>query len=500
MKKFCLISVFSIFVFTIVFAETPWSERMANAVILNNPTKYDNGSRGWYYVNGTTMSGFQALYNATQNPVYLNYIKATTKAQMSGFSSATKTLDNIKEGTAVLFMYEHAASASDSASYKAVADNIRTLLATAGSGISRTSEGGLWHKDPGYAWQMWGDGLYMAQPFYAQYTTLFSSSQTTYFDDIANQFILFEQHARDANTGLLYHGWSEQPTNIYSTAWANTTTGCSPSFWGRAMGWYIMGLVDVLDYFPKNHPKYNDLIAILQRLVPALVTYQDANTGCWYDVVDQASRCSSVYPYTCNYLESSATCMITYGILKAVRLGYVSDSYLAAGKRAYEGILANFMSISAVAGGENILITNNCQVAGLGGNTNRSGTFDYYMSEPIVSSDVDGKPIGPFILASLEYEALPTTSVTSTLSDDSQFRIYSIKDKQLKVELQLKNDARVELAIFDITGKKQQLIIDEFITAGKHEKLFEVANSFSRTCIVRLKTATEIVSQKIFIH
>lgn len=498
MKKYGILLAITYLFTTALWAQLPWSQRIANSVMLQSPSTY-GAALGWNYVNGTTLSGFQALYQSTKNSNYLTYIESTVKAQMSGFYTASKTLDNVKEGTAILFMYENTSNPADKSSYQTKAASIRTLLGKTTAGISRTSEGGLWHKDPDYAWQMWGDGLYMAQPFYAQYAVLFNNADSTDFEDIANQFILFESHARDANTGLLYHGWSEEPLNAKSLAWANATTGLSQSFWGRAMGWYIMGLVDALDYFPKTHPKYPVLVAILQRLVPALVAVQDSTSGCWYDVLDQGTRCSSISPYTCNYLESSATCMITYSILKSVRLGYVSNTYLASGTKAYEGILANFISITNIPGGEKVLITKDCQVSGLGGNKNRAGTFDYYMSEPIVSSDLDGKPIGPFILSSLEYEALQTTGLKKVGIGTSDFRITALADKELLVHLALNEKATVSLTIMDINGKMQSNLLNEELAAGIYTKKLSVQKMPRGIYIVQLMTNSEILSQKLYI-
>ena len=475
-------------------AQLPWSQRMANSVMLSNPTTYGS-SLGWNYVNGVVMSGFQALYKKTNNVTYLNYIQATVKAQMSGFSTYTKTLDNVKEGTAVLFMYQNTTSSTDKTSYQTKAASIRTLLGTTSAGISRTSEGGFWHKDPSYPWQMWGDGLYMAEPFYAQYSVLFNSSATADFDDIANQFILFETHTRDAKTGLLYHGWSEQPLNSLSTAWADPVTGHSKSFWGRAMGWYIMGLVDVLDYMPANHPKRPALIAILQRLVPALIAVQDPTSGCWYDVVDQGTRCSSITPANCNYLESSASCMITYSILKAVRLGYVNSSYLAAGKKAYEGLINTFVTTN----GDAVTINNNCQVGGLGGSANRDGSFDYYMSEPIVSSDVDGKPIGPFILASLEYEALPVVTAIKE-NENNNFQVSCLTNKNIEVSFSIQVPQKVSISILDIKGRTVRQLLLEKMMGGTYKELFSLEDLRSGIYIVQYSSENEELSKKISLH
>lgn len=496
MKKIYLLSALTLFSVMQVLAETPWSQRMANSLILSSPNVYGS-ALGWNYVNGTVMSGFQELYKKTNNSSYLTYIEATAKAQMSGFSTYTKTLDNIKEGTTLLFMYENTSSSVDKASYKTKVDAIRTLLKS-GTGISRTSEGGFWHKDPDYASQMWGDGLYMAEPFYAQYSTMFNNSDSTDFADIANQFILFENHARDSKSGLLYHGWSEQPTNSLSLAWANSTTGCSQSFWARANGWYIMGLIDVLDYFPKNHPKYNELLGIVQRLIPAIIAVQDTS-GCWYDVLDQAGRCSSVTPTLCNYLESSGSCMFAYSILKAVRMGYIDNSYLSSGKKAYEGILRKFVNVSTVTGGEKIVLTNDCQVAGLGGSKNRSGSFDYYMSEPIVNSDVDGKPIGPFILASLEYESLLTSGTKNNVQADFDLKVSVLDHDKLSVALKLNKTEKIKLILLDINGKTNVKLMDETLQAGMFKDVLSLPRVNRGTYILQIQTDSDIKSQKVFI-
>jgi unsaturated rhamnogalacturonyl hydrolase len=199
-----------------------------------------------------------------------------------------------------------------------------------------------------------------------------------------------ESHARDSETGLLYHGWDESRQQ----RWANPETGLSPHFWGRAMGWYMMALVDVLDYFPKENPRRVQIMNILKRFASSLSKYQDKDTGVWYQIVDQKDRAG-------NYMESSATCMYVYSILKAVRLKYIDLLYLDVAQKGYNGILKQFINVDS----EGLVnITNACSVAGLGGNPYRDGSFEYYISEPI--RDNDPKAVGPFILASLEIEKL----------------------------------------------------------------------------------------------
>jgi unsaturated rhamnogalacturonyl hydrolase len=203
-------------------------------------------------------------------------------------------IDNINEGKLLLTLYR----VTEKEKYKKAADLLREQL----KGHPRTNEGGFWHKKI-YPYQMWLDGLYMGEPFYAEYAALFH--ETSAFDDIANQFVWMENHARDPKTGLLYHGWDESKQQ----RWANPQTGLSPNFWARAMGWYAMALVDTLDYFPPDHPRRAALIAILNRLAKAVQNYQEAKSGLWYQVVDKPNEKG-------NYLEASAACMFVYALAK----------------------------------------------------------------------------------------------------------------------------------------------------------------------------------------
>jgi unsaturated rhamnogalacturonyl hydrolase len=233
---------------------------------------------------------------------------------------------------------------------------------------------------------MWLDGLYMGQPFYAEYSLLFGIDSN--WEDIANQFVWMEKNSRNPQTGLLYHGWDESKVQ----AWAHPETGQSPNYWSRAMGWYAMALVDVLDYFPANHPRRGELIAILQRFLPAVIRYQDAKTGGWYQVTDRMGDEG-------NYIEASGTAMFTYSIAKAVRKKYLAASYFEYAKKAYDGIQKNL--ITTDENGQ-VHLENTVSVSGLGGDPYRDGSYAYYLSEKIRQDDMKG--VGPLIFASIEIE------------------------------------------------------------------------------------------------
>ncbi len=356
----------------------PWSIRMAESIMTRHPNGYGN----WNYVTGTVLRGFEELWRRTGDDRYFDYIKKTVDlvvnsgGSIDGYSLSSYNIDQINEGRMLLFLYKETGEEK----YRKAAALLRSQLAT----HPRTSEGGFWHKQR-YPHQMWLDGLYMGSPFYAEYGKLFNEPED--FDDVVKQLTLMEKHARDPITGLLYHGWDESRTQ----EWADSLTGCSPSFWGRAIGWYAMAVVDVLDFLPEEHAGRDSVIAILQRLTEAVSNFQDDSTGVWWQVVDQGGREG-------NYLESSVSCMLTYSIVKGIRLGYVDESYWHVVEKAYYGILQEFIT-------ENIDGTINldqtCITAGLG--YGRDGTYEYYVYGTGIRSN-DGKGLGPFITASLEME------------------------------------------------------------------------------------------------
>jgi unsaturated rhamnogalacturonyl hydrolase len=370
-----------------VNAQSPsWSERMAATVMKlwkdswsNDPSRPER----WSYEQGVALKGMESVWVNTGNGKYFTYIQQSLDrfvnddGTIKTYKLDEYNLDNINEGKLLLTLYR----VTEKEKYKKAADLLREQLKT----HPRTHEGGFWHKKI-YPYQMWLDGLYMGEPFYAEYAAIFHEDAA--FDDIANQFIWMEAHTRDPKTGLLYHGWDESKQQ----RWANPQTGLSPNFWARAIGWYAMALVDTLDYFPQDHPKRAALIAILNRLAFAIEKYQDRSTGLWYQVLDKQNEKG-------NYFEASAACMFVYALAKGVRHGYLPDSYLAVAQKGYEGILKRF--IKKDASGQ-LNLEGTVGGAGLGGNPYRDGSYQYYINEKIVTNDPKG--IGAFLLASSEID------------------------------------------------------------------------------------------------
>ena len=368
--------------------QQPLSERMAATVMTQWKDSWEaevGKQEKWSYEQGVVLKGIESVWRKSGDEKYFHYIQhsmdrfVNEDGSIKGYKLDDYNIDNVLNGRILLPLYK----VTHKEKYRKAADLLRAQLKT----HPRTSEGGFWHKKI-YPSQMWLDGLYMGEPFYAEYAATFHEDEA--FDDIARQFILMESHARDPKTGLLYHGWDESRQQ----RWANPQTGRSPNFWGRAMGWYAMALVEVLDYFPKDHPQRNSLIAILNRSAAAIEKYQDRKSGLWYEVLDKGGTRG-------NFVEASASCMFVYALAKGVRLGYLPSSYSKVAQQGYQGITEQF--IEREANGQ-VNLKGTVSVAGLGGKPYRDGSYEYYLSEKVVTNDLKG--IGAFLMASSEMEQI----------------------------------------------------------------------------------------------
>ena len=364
-----------------------WSERIVDATIERSPLAWQmRPNRNlqkpqWAYTYGLVLLATQKVHAQSENPKHLDYITTWVDSlidddgRIRDYEITDFNIDSVNAGKLLFVLYEQTGDER----YKKAMDSLRTQL----EWQPRTRTGGFWHKRI-YPWQMWLDGLYMGAAYWAQYAATFGEGPES-FDDITHQFALIEEKTRDAETGLLYHGWDES----HLLAWADKDSGLSPNFWSRSMGWYAMALVDSVEHFPAGHAGRETLTAILQRLVDALLPFQH-ETGVWYQVTDQGDRDG-------NYLEASGTAMYVYAIAKGVRLGLLDESYLAYAEKGFDGLVDELVRVDDDG---TVHLTQVCSSAGLGGNPFRDGSFEYYISEPQYDDDPHG--IGPFILASLE--------------------------------------------------------------------------------------------------
>lgn len=383
MKKILLLCAF-LFAGPGLRAQTlPWSQRMANTAMHIWADSLPGAN--WSYDQGVVLQGLQSVWKQSAKAEYFSYIQKAmdryvgTDGAIRTYKASEYTLDNILPGRSLLLLHQ---VLNTPKYYKAA-----VLLRKQISEQPKTPEGGFWHKNR-YPNQMWLDGLYMAEPFYAQYASAYHEDAD--FDQIADQFILMEQHSRDSKTGLLFHAWDQSRKE----RWANPQTGLSASLWARADGWYAMGLVDVLPYFPANHPKRAELIAILNRLAAAIRASRDRGSGLWYQVLDKGSKKG-------NYLEASASCMFVYAFAKGVREGYLPPQYLPVAQKAYEAIIKNFIETDAEG---QVNIKGTAGAVGVGGKPYRDGSYEYYTGVKTVVNETKG--VGAFMLASVEMERL----------------------------------------------------------------------------------------------
>jgi len=358
--------------------------RMADSEMKQFPEAWSvdyNPKPAWNYTQGLIAQSMVEVWKATGNKAYFNYAKMYAdeligeKGDILGYKMEEHNMDCLNSGKFLFDLF----SVTKEEKYRLAILLLREQIKTQ----PRTSEGGFWHKQR-YPNQMWLDGIYMGSPFYAQYAMIFQEPKL--FEDVVGQFVVVNKHTYDKKTGLNYHGWDESKQQ----QWSNPKTGCSPNFWGRAEGWYVMALVDVLDFLPADQTGRSQILSILKQVAEGIKKYQDPKTGLWYQVLDQGGREG-------NYLEATASSMFTYALLKAVRKGYLGKDFKAVALKAYSGILKNLINYNNDG---TISLTKCCAVAGLGGNPYRSGSYEYYIKEPV--RDNDPKGVGPFILASLE--------------------------------------------------------------------------------------------------
>ena len=374
-------------------AKAPLSQEVVRSEISRNPeASYIDGQEGrlkWNYTTGLELKAMLDVYchSERSEESILSYVDAWYNSIIDStgtiykYKKSNYSLDHICPGRTLFGLYD----ITGKEKYRVAMDTLYSQLQSQ----PRTPEGGFWHKAV-YPNQMWLDGLYMAQPFYAEYTVRYVSDSTARaenFRDIAHQFSLVYDKTFDPETGLLRHAWDSS----HEMFWCNEETGQSAHSWGRALGWYAMALVDVIEILPAGEEK-DTLIGLLDNVYQVLPLFADISTGMWYQVLDR--------PYADgNYLEATCSAMFTYAWLKGCRLGVLGN--LEGAKQAYESLLETFVTKD-----EDGLVNLNycCEVAGLGGKNNRSGDFDYYINEPVRPNDPKG--IGPLIWAALEFERL----------------------------------------------------------------------------------------------
>lgn len=356
----------------------------------------------WSYVMGIELEAMLDTYLKNGGDDIRKYCQLytdtmiNTKGEIRTYKLEDYNLDQIRTGHFVARMYEKYPEAKNLAAMKTLMKQLDKQ--------PRTKEGVYWHKAI-YAYQVWLDGIFMGLPYRCLTARMLLKPKKAQriYDDAVNQISKTYERTLDPKTGLNRHAWDE----THEMFWADKETGLSQHCWGRAQGWYTMALIELLDAMPEDYERRGEVIELLRKDLDAVIKWQDKETGLWYQVMDQPGRKG-------NYLESTCSSMFAYVLMKATNKGYLGEKYLLAGKKAYQGILKNFIRVNA---DKTISLTNCCAVAGLGPgmseavkkaapnvkeNKRRDGSYDYYLSEPV--RDNDAKGVGPFIWASLEYE------------------------------------------------------------------------------------------------
>ena len=394
--------------------ETYYSRRM-----VESQGKAWSADKSWDYVGGLVTKSLlkcttqypEDVWSQTAYDWCKQYADAALNADGTFKAFKKGNIDNIASGKVFFELYHRELAKqtdegkANAAKYKTAVDYLYNYLRYEYSRIQlEDGKNGFFHKDI-YPNQMWLDGLYMGAAFYAEYLANFAPEDAEGWADVANQFVTIHKHTYNAEKKLNYHGWSADPTDANSF-WANREgdfKGCSSEFWGRGMGWYFAALVDVLEVMPKSHTNYTDLKGILSQVAEGLKQWQDAASGVWYQLLQYdasfVGECGKS-----NYLEASASCMFTYSYLKALRLGLIDESYRIVAEKAYAGVLKTFVTEN---NDKSLNLNFSCKSAGLGPakSPQRDGSASYYLcgSDVTVVSN-EGKSIGPFIMASLEWE------------------------------------------------------------------------------------------------
>lgn len=433
------------------FAINPYSVRMAQSEMSRN-----GAMTSWDYPNGLFIESILKVYNNYGGNTYYNYalnyakstVNTTTGKIAPGYGFSAYTLDNINPGMFLMQIY----ATENSSQYKIALDTLRKQLQKQPR-TNNSTTGGFWHKKS-YPHQMWLDGLYMGTRFYAAYEKAYDNGAG--YDDIVNQFVLIHSKTYDPTYQLNYHAWSALPTEA-SSFWANQSApflGCSKEFWGRGMGWYAAALVDVLEVLPANYSRRQELVDILDQVAAGIKRWQDPASGCWYQLLRYNN--TMVSNGKANYLESSASSMFTYALLKAVRLGLISKvNYETTAVKAYQGLIKNFISEDASG---NLSLNQICKSAGLGpaSSPTRDGTINYYLNGSdagqIVSNDLKG--VGPFIMASVEYEIFQS-AITETINEKLTSKDFNVINNKNSIIIKSNEIKLSDVVMYNCLGQEK---------------------------------------------
>lgn len=378
----------------IIIAATPTFKRMGGNGNMENGMKlkryvtsylkdYKKAKQDWNYEDGCVLRGAYLLYKATKDNFYIEFIKnyidqyITQDGSIKRYDKEHFNIDSINTGKILLYLYEE----TQDEKYKKATYVLMNQLREQ----PRTKCNSFWHKKI-YPNQIWLDGLYMAQPFYMAFETKFNNKKN--YHDIINQFNNVKLYLYNKEKKLYYHGYDESKIQ----PWADKERGVSKNFWLRAMGWYLMAIVDTMDEMSEEiFELYKNLEFLFKEGIKGILQYQDQESKLFYQIIDKADIEN-------NYLETSGSAMVAYAILKGCRLKVLQkEKYQEIGENILDSILRNKL----IEKENQLILSDICSVAGLGPGETRDGSVAYYLSEPIVSDDQKG--VGALMMAYAEY-------------------------------------------------------------------------------------------------
>ena len=349
-------------------AATDWSRKVVDSTIARYPSPNNIG--GWGYQVALYLYGQYLVYKRTNHSAYLTYIKqwADRFVDSSGhISNSFNSLDSMMPGNVLVALYNE----THDSRYKTACAQIHSRLAT----YPRTSDGGFWHADTSSrANQLWCDGTYMLLPLLVRYGRMVGDSTT--YDEACKQLIIYDKHLHAGN-GLWYHAYDATATQ----SWVVPGTHHSGYEWGRAIGWFMMAIIEVLENIPTTHPERSTLISMLQARCTAVAKYPHHSSSTsyrWYQVVNMGSTKG-------NWLETSSSSMYTYAISRGVQRGYLASSLNSTAIDGHNGVLSQLtLDSSGKTNLANICIGTNV------------GDLQYYLDRPRATNDFHG--LGSFII------------------------------------------------------------------------------------------------------
>lgn len=349
----------------------------------------------WHYRVALLLEGIYRVYKRTNDERYLQFIIdwADSKIDENGvYTKNIDRLDHMLPGMVFLRLYQETGLPK----YRFAASSLCRVL----ENYPRTSDGGVWHMKKKVG-QLWLDGVYMSMPLLVRYAQTVGVADE-FYDEAVHQFQTYATHLRDPVTGLFFHAYDEDG----SSSWAGGEGHHSAEFWGRSMGWFVMGLIEVLDELPADHSGRAPLIQMLSGLLKSIYQFQDTNTGLWYQVINKQGESG-------NWQETSCSTMYTYAMSRAVASGYVSDEYLQQIEAGYTGV----MSKVTVSENGAVVLRDICEGTGV-------GNYQYYIDRKKIANDFHG--LGAFLIMN-EWVAHANTGqrldpLASTLQKD--IRVY----------------------------------------------------------------------------